>query len=852
MKKTLFLCALFGLAAYANAATDCMMPQTIINVCADATVTQTADNETGNVTVITKCESDSGMTVSELMTQTAQEVKGNRPAVVKDGQGTLEITGDVGNLDASLVVREGTLSITNGATVTTMGRSGNNLAVGGINATMVLSDGAKYTYNAEKASSTSSVNIGGIDGDGTLMLTGASTLETRQSIFTGTAAPLPIPTGDDPYWEVGPHQGGSYAKVDGSSDNEPYRVSNNAAGFSNQTSHNGSLAGTAVVRVEDGSTLSAGAGLYVGNTQLTVDNATVKSAVKAATESSFIGSSEQYGPSSNAIVSIVNGGLWDTQQNMGICFSYYEGERSDVTISGKNSSGTASRMQTGGVGYFGSNVTSQSVTRILEGGQASFGEYLYARGTTNASHRILVDGEGSLLDSSLYFLYGATSIDVRNGALMQGSEVQAIRSDIALSVSDGGRMNLSEKLTLTNGATLKVSGAGAVVYAVTAGMKSGASVVISDGAGVNSDAWSMNDSELTLQNATMDVASNLFVNSGSQLRLEGNSSLGSVENSYVLVSAATMDVAEESVVNAYYFSIGDGRLTNHGTMSVGTISCSTANTAIDNYGEITAKSTSSAFSGLGSVLTNYGTMKITTFKLSSGGSLINDGTISATNSTGAKLTVAKGSTLDNNGVINATTVVGQGGTLKGSGNMGSTTVQGTLVVGNSPGAPVFEELLLGSTSETVFSIAGAAPATAELSGWENAVYSQITITDGTLTLNEGARFVIEFGGALLYDVGGHQDFTIDLDLVNAAEAITLSGDELDALLGNTTFRIAADSPTGGADWSVNVDFSQTAYSLTNDDTTLRLHVAAHLVPEPATATLSLLALAALASRRRRI
>lgn len=221
------------------------------------------------------------------------------------------------------------------------------------------------------------------------------------------------------------------------------------------------------------------------------------------------------------------------------------------------------------------------------------------------------------------------------------------------------------------------------------------------------------------------------------------------------------------------------------------------------------------------------------------------------------LSVANGSTLENGGTIDAAVNVKQGGTLKGSGTQGSTTVQGggRFVVGNSPGAPTIAgDLTLYSGSETVFGIAGLeTPATATLNGWESAAYSQITITSGgVLSLEDGARFIIEFGGPLTASVGVGGSFEFDVTLVQAGEgAITLSEGELADLMDRTAFRISADPAAHGEGYGLLYDRAEMLYFVQANGSELHLSGKARLVPEPAAATLSLLALAALAARRRR-
>lgn len=538
MKKTLFLTALLGMGASVYAATDCLMPQTIIHV-SEGTALQSATSEATNVCLFTKNAEDGSKTVSELMAQAALTVTGNRPAVVKDGQGTLEVTEDVGTLNTTLVVREGTLSI-KGAAVSTLGsKNGNNLVIGGVNAKMVLSEGASYTFT-DAGRTSSSVNVGGIDGDGTLILTGGSTLSTRQTLFSGTATTLPIPTADDPYWDVGPHQGGTYTKVDGSENNVYYRVATNAAGYGNQTTTpRGSLAGTAVITVEDGSALTTGTGFYIYNTTMTVDNATVKTGTVNNTDNVWIGSSDVFGPTSKAVLTIQNGGQWQAQHGQYAAISYNVGEQSEVTVTGEGS-----LMQVDGLCYLGSTNTTRSDIRILDGGEMKFGGYLYARGSADSSHTILVDGEGSALSAQHFYLYGATSLTVREGALAQATHLVGNRGDVAVMVKDGGRVELSGELAVSNGAFLQVTG-GSVVSAKSAWVESGAVAEVSNGARVTVDQWVTADSQFTLTRGA-ELYTTFHV-------LDGN---------------ASVFVGEDSALYAYENYLYRGTsLINHGTLS---------------------------------------------------------------------------------------------------------------------------------------------------------------------------------------------------------------------------------------------------------------------------------------------
>lgn len=239
------------------------------------------------------------------------------------------------------------------------------------------------------------------------------------------------------------------------------------------------------------------------------------------------------------------------------------------------------------------------------------------------------------------------------------------------------------------------------------------------------------------------------------------------------------------------------------------------------------------------------------------------------------LEITSGSTLNNNGHIIGNTVVESGATLKGSGKQGQTEVQdgGNLVVGNSPGHQTYTgDLLLCAGSETTFSVAGLDTPSHELdTGWESGTYSQIEMKEGSAKLYEGMNVTIEFGGEQILSLGKIKDpqpFSFELELVHGA--VTLPNSYLDGAapdgeidvtsLITTTFTVTTDEAAKWAtaeNMSVTIDNGNYQYIVRTDagnhtyDLVLRGHGTVEVLPEPATATLSLLALAALAARRRR-
>ena len=243
----------------------------------------------------------------------------------------------------------------------------------------------------------------------------------------------------------------------------------------------------------------------------------------------------------------------------------------------------------------------------------------------------------------------------------------------------------------------------------------------------------------------------------------------------------------------------------------------------------------------------------------------------------ALITVQDGAVLSNKGVLCFKTVVEDGGTLKGAGTIATTTVEGNLIVGNSPGlVKATGDLTLVATpdivSNTTFSVAGLEfPSTQERSGWDSGTYSRISLQEGaSLVLQSGVQFTIEFGGEGLLGscLPGGQDTPITLNLLLAEGSVTLPQEYVEQMteygldvtgLIDTVFRVTTDAAAGlGVADNMYVNFNEGDYHYyVNRDEggtynlTLRGTGTITRVPEPATGTLGLLALAALAARRRK-
>lgn len=280
------------------------------------------------------------------------------------------------------------------------------------------------------------------------------------------------------------------------------------------------------------------------------------------------------------------------------------------------------------------------------------------------------------------------------------------------------------------------------------------------------------------------------------------------------------------------------------------------------------------------------------------GDLVNDGSLGeVTMSNGGRLVnsgFAKNLTVENGGIAEMKRTTGnagqtaftlcnveEGGLLKGSGNFGKVVLGhgGTLVVGNSPGLQAFNDELVINGGTLVFSIDDAldswrSAATETNAGWGSCTYSSIDMNNNSITLNPD-EIVFALGETILKRSARESDlmdaldrvFTVSLSSVYFLDDLNYQGpvftmayaEHLNELAGVTRFKLSEDDEalvekglqaeitqqsvryyTAGNSVLMDAQFNVKLAKAANDN-----------VPEPATSTLSLLALAGFCARRRR-
>ena len=225
---------------------------------------------------------------------------------------------------------------------------------------------------------------------------------------------------------------------------------------------------------------------------------------------------------------------------------------------------------------------------------------------------------------------------------------------------------------------------------------------------------------------------------------------------------------------------------------------------------------------------------------------------------------SRGTLVNDNGTISSSgAIVVNGGIVQGSGTFSAITLNsGKLLVNNSSGQMNFTGDLVLGDGEIRFSVDGFVEAVVP-DHWKNSVCSSVNMGGQDFIFNSDSVLSVGFGGNtrdVLAAAGETETLTFSLTLVQNVGNVSFFTEEvLKAMLENTQLRLTSDSRAismNGEDitrYAHNLKYSIETGNLSG---TCNIVLSGSLsrvdvVPEPTTATLSLLALVGLALRRRR-
>lgn len=505
---------------------------------------------------------------------------------------------------------------------------------------------------------------------------------------------------------------------------------------------------------------------------------------------------------------------------------------------------------------------------------ASYYNQLMIGASNTGTGNILVSGEGSqfIMDSSALTPAASTGqsthysfVHIGTGNGGQGAITVTDKAALTLGTENAGftliylgegagaegTLNVKENSSATlNGYTyIGAEGQGAL------NVESGASVKQTSGVmqvGMSGGEGELNvkDSGSSLSTGTMEIGYDgakgaVNVGTGAELTVNGNLTASDTKDDGIS-NSLTND--GDVNVSGYIYLTSGTTTTNNGTMTADGAVYIADGATFENTEGATLESTGSFITlNAGSHTTNKGEMKATDIYIAAGAELTNTGTMTVAGGSDG-ISLADGATINNEGSLNGQ--ISGKGTVQGTGTLGEVSIgQDTTYMVGGTDAPIYgveaSTFTLEEASVTVFNIDGMTAAqSGQEATWGSGLHS--AIYGDNVSLLAGAGIQIVFSSTM---DGLESGVEFNLMLIDGGEG---SSYDLEALLSNTTFTLSAQISTFALtqpEYELLVSGAQ--YSVVDNNLYLSGTAKVSPIPEPATATLSLLALCALATRRRR-
>ncbi len=491
-----------------------------------------------------------------------------------------------------------------------------------------------------------------------------------------------------------------------------------------------------------------------------------------------------------------------------------------------------------GAGASGELIIKNGGKVTVQGDATNASTALYVGYYPGSEGKVIIEGEGSVLEvgapegkyAMTYLGLGDASgtIEVRDGATLDLTAGGSALSVLGYDALGSGTINVTGGNLVTSDTYVGYAGDGAINVSAGADVDVEGMLLISGWNAGKTGAVTVEGSD-----TSFSVAGNTFVGNAAGTQGQLN-----------ITDGATADLAYVAVLNDSEVRVEGGATATAETVelvgqsslevSEGSSLSTTGDLYVGANASVTLRDSAEAASTL-DVQGTYTNKGSTTMELTNGGSFT-AGTVANTGSMDVQ--VEEGSTFKVEKFVNA-------GEASINAAANTTCELGTVELYSDMQLAGEGSFKLGSsTTETVFTVSGNSPAEAS-----STCIDISTLGGSQFTIDVSSDFTFYFTDDIKAALIA-QLFTgaeMELTVIKGCENFILSELERDTMLSNTTYTFVDASSTIPSVYEFQV--TDAAYVMVGNDLVWKGTIKA--IPEPATATLSLLALAALAARRRR-